>query len=730
MQPAWRSAQLIAVDGFFMDKYANATKLISDAPSGLKSGHRTQVLSLFGPVRYFVLPVMAGTLGFYVVMHSPLRDVIAALLGLKSRACYFVCGDALNFSNAADSVAALILIVAASLAGWVLTDWIDHSHYERPLVFGLTAFAFVVVPAAVIGGIGTWSGTALLRPPLGPLLSAIPATLMVAVGLQRGWRPLMPSLTYGQRRPLVWLVGALATGLLLTSSVLSLLHPSNGGDALSYHAPLAVFLWRDGNLSTFLDQAPILWALAHPGTAELWYGLLLFIGGERLADLGQLPFALLGGIAVGVFTRRLGLGRGAAWLAAGAFLLAPMVVMQSTTQANDIVGTSLLMATIALACAPVATWRRRRVALLGLGLGLVATTKLALLPYVAGVTLFVIGATFWSAWRGLSARTVAARVALVAALFFTVAAPWWLRNVARYGNPVYPAGLPLIGRGIFMSKSERIDTEFVPSPAAWALYPLVEPHDDRSGFGALFAVGLIPGVGLALLRGRRQPLCLYGLMAAFMLPAWWELTLHEPRFLLAFSGLGCAFLPWTLLALPRRRRQLGGILLGAAALFSALVTVEQGLLPLARQPTTRAEFYDRVWGVDPMVASLPESEGLLYHTGYGPPRSDYAAYYALLGPSLTRMVIPVDLEGTVDLEGASDRIVASMRGAGVRYAYVAALPENRAAVETLYKLSRFELMNVSVIERGERWGARRHLYRPASEVSERNGIRRYLYRLR
>jgi hypothetical protein len=39
-------------------------------------------------------------------------------------------------------------------------------------------------------------------------------------------------------------------------------------------------------------------------------------------------------------------------------------------------------------------------------------------------------------------------------------------------------------------------------------------------------------------------------------------------------------------------------------------------------------------------------------------------------------------------------------------------------------------VHLSVIEKGERWGARRYLYRPASEVSESSGIRRYLYRLK
>jgi hypothetical protein len=653
----------------------------------------------------WALPVMAGAFGLYVVMHSPLRNMLARKLGLNSEVCYFVCGEALNLSGVAESASACALIAIAALAGWVVAERFDGALYERPLVFGLSGLAFIVGPAAAIGGIATWSGTALLRPPLGPLMSLLPAALVVAAALARGWRPHRPCLVFERTNGLVLLVGGLAAGLLLASTGLSLMYPPTGYDALSYHAPLAVFLWRDGNLNTFLDRAPVVYTLANPGTAQLWYGLLLMAGGERLANLGQLPFALMGGMAVCAFTRRLGLARGAGQLAAVAYLLAPLVVIQSGIQVADMAGAGLLMATIALASAPIATWTWSRFSLLGLGLGLVATTKLALLPCVAAVMLFVVGATLWHACQQQRARIVTVRLALILLLFFAVAAPWWLRNVMRYGNPVYPAGIPLIGRGVFLNSTDfpRIDGEFVPTPAVWPLYPLIELYSDRPGIGPLFALGVSIGALSAARRGIRQPLFLYGFVAAFALPAWWMFTNHDPRFLLALFGLGFAFLPWALLAVPRPQRSVGGMLVAAAAVFSVLVTFDQILLPLARQPNTRAEFYNRVWGVDPMVASLPETEGLLLHTGYA--HYTYPAYYPLLGPSRSRVVVPVDIETP------TNSIVASMRRAGLQYAYVTTLPESRTTVEAIYGGSQFELVHMSIVEESWRSGTRRYLYR-------------------
>jgi hypothetical protein len=183
----------------------------------------------------------------------------------------------------------------------------------------------------------------------------------------------------------------------------------------------------------------------------------------------------------------------------------------------------------------------------------------------------------------------------------------------------------------------------------------------------------------------------------------WQLTKHEPRFLLAIFGLGFAFLPWSLLAVPRSKRWVASVVLSVAAIFSVLVTCAQALLPHARQPSTRLEFYDRTWKVDPAVAALPENESLLYNTGYT--SSSYPGYYPLLGPLRTRIVIPVDTDAS------ADSIVANMRRAHVRYVYVPASPENRPLVEAKFDESRFELVHASTIETPEANGTRRYLYR-------------------
>ncbi len=644
---------------------------------------------------------MAALLAIYVAAHSPLRGIFAARLGLGMRACYFGC-TGVSVGRIAVSLAALTLVTSALLAAWVVADRWDGPTYEWPLSFGLAAIASIVVPAAALGGFAAWRGITILRAPGGPFLAAVPAVAIAAGGIRCGWRPCPGHPTLPRPRGLVALLGGLAIALLTTLVAVSLMHPPTGYDALAYHAPLAVALWREGNLGTFLDHAPSNYTLANPGTAELWFGLLRLAGGERLADLAQLPFAALGAAATAAFARRLGLRDGAATLVAWAWLLAPLVIMQSGMQWNDLTAGALLMATAALAAAPASCWTAGRLALVGIGLGLTATTKLALLPSVGAVGVFIAGALLWQHARRRDGRALFRRLTAVTLAFCIVAAPWWSRNLARYANPVYPAELPFVGRGYSFGDS-HVDARFVPTARAWPAYPLLEPHSDQSGLGALFAVGAVPGLALAVRRCRRQPLVLYGVIVAITLPAWWALTPHDPRFLLAPGGLGLAFLPWSLLALPRPRRWIGGALLVAAALFSALVTLDQALLPYAKQPNTRAEFYDRVWGIDPATADLPESEGLLYNAGYA--SLSYVADYPLMGPSLARLVIFVDADAPIEA------IVGAMRDAGVRYASVPAAPESVPVVEAKYAAAQFTIVHVSLVDRGPLEGTRRYLFR-------------------
>jgi hypothetical protein len=145
------------------------------------------------------------------------------------------------------------------------------------------------------------------------------------------------------------------------------------------------------------------------------------------------------------------------------------------------------------------------------------------------------------------------------------------------------------------------------------------------------------------------------------------------------------------------------MLIGAAGIFSAAVTIDESLRSLAIAPAERARFYDEEWGVDSVVAALPPKTRLLSHTGFG--RLSWASDYALLGPSGGRTLV------SIDGPYATDSIIAVMRARAILYAYVPTSSDNRAEVMAMYPPERFDLVHSSGPGGPRQAGTRRSLYR-------------------
>ncbi|HYP46823.1 MAG TPA: hypothetical protein VEQ66_16695 [Propionibacteriaceae bacterium] len=436
-----------------------------------------------------------------------------------------------------------------------------------------------------------------------------------------------------------------------------------------------------------------------------------------------MPSAILGAGAVAAFARRAGLRVGAALLSAGSFLLIPIVALQVGTQANDLMGASFVLGAMALAAAPPKDWTIPRVGLIGLALGLGAATKLVALPAVAVVVIFAAYVLIREAKSSLPRARAAV---LGMSLFTLVVAPWWLRNLARQGNPIYPQALPVLGRGVDVSEFGGIDSAMVGRKFLWPAYPLLEGIGDRSGFGAMLCVALLPGAVWAVRRARRRPLVLLIGASVGLLPFWWRYTLHEPRFFLTQVGLALICIPFALMAMSPRYRLWASRLLGITAVLTALLALDQQIAPLAQQPVRRGAFYERLFAVDAyVVENLPEDQGLLQVTGYGLPHADYASTYPLLGPAQKRKLVSLDAG---DIGMSSDLIVQRMQEHGLRYIYVSAVPQQRVLVERLFEAQRFRLVRVSASAEAERRTGNQRTYRQVS-ILEAADVRRYLFEL-
>jgi hypothetical protein len=210
----------------------------------------------------------------------------------------------------------------------------------------------------------------------------------------------------------------------------------------------------------------------------------------------------------------------------------------------------------------------------------------------------------------------------------------------------------------------------------------------------------------------------YGLTVVATLVGWWTLTRHDPRFLLGIGGLAFAFIPWLLTAVGHSLRWVASAVVLCAALFSASVTVDQELLLVASFPQDRAGFYDLVWGLDPALESLPESEPLVYVRG--DVRNADSLDYPLLGPFQKRLLVILPND-SADL--STEAIVQRMHSINARYAYVTVEDTNLAArLEAQFDQSRFELNHFSTVGLVDP--------RCCFEVrASGDQVRRYLYRL-
>lgn len=215
-----------------------------------------------------------------------------------------------------------------------------------------------------------------------------------ALGLGSWWRA-------GRPRP-PWLSGARAsvrelrasapvTALLVAvgaagsyAVALALGSPPVTWDSLRYHLTRAAF-WRQDGAVGYIANAYDARINANPPNGEILLTFVLELArDERLTAFVQLVAWLACFAGVVALARRLGLARSEACFGGAAFVLLPIVVLQSSTTHNDLVLASLLLAATVFATRTSG----RELALAGLAVGLAVGTKVTAV-YAAPILLAV-----------------------------------------------------------------------------------------------------------------------------------------------------------------------------------------------------------------------------------------------------------------------------------------------------------------------------------------------------
>ncbi len=353
-------------------------------------------------------------------------------------------------------------------------------------------------------------------------------------------------------------------------------------DALGYHLPYVNFALSARTLDGVPGDVPYL--SSYPHNVELFMiGFRALLHDDVLVDAAQIPFGVAGAAVIAALARRQGALRPHAVAAGCAWITVPAVLLQLPTDYVDVAATAFFLMAAYFTGAPSSA---RSLLLSGAALGLYLGTK----PN-APLGVAVLGSLL--ALRGLRERRFAA-TALAILVTLALGGESYLRNIARYGNPVWPV---------------RLDV------------------------GPLHFPGLHPMS--ALLESGASAPHLTGPLAVRILRSWTSLT-SLPAFDMRIGGFGPLFLccaPVAVLLWTRRRDGLSWAILGAA-LASPDPAVARYVLAVPALVFAAAA---SAWRFLPTMASpwtgMVAAAAALWQVAYawpgfagdGPPLSRYAA---------------------------------------------------------------------------------------------------------
>ena len=570
------------------------------------------------------------------------------------------------------------------------------------VTFAAHLVGLVLLCGALLRQLHPWALTATA-------VAATAAEIVVAVRcrdvVQESLARLRGRARRGWRSPFVLAMGGLALVEYAWQAAIAVRLPQVSYDTLSYHL-IAPATWIQHGAVVHTSQS--LFSDVYPQDQEAvtaWAGT--FLHSLRYAGLTPLLFVAMGGAAVVVLARQLGLRPSYAVLAGLAYLCVPAMTAQAATGYNDIAAASTVLAVLALlvevplaarAVGPRVRGLVGPLLLIGLAGGLAVGTKssnlvIAAFAAVAAVVQVVRVHDRVHPWAVLpSARRV---VAICAGPAVALGGFWYVRTYVQYSNPFYPVTmLGFRGWGpvdqVIIGANKPGVLDGLPFGALGAVvrswiedlrrHPIT--YDQRlGGFGLqwllLGAPALVATV-VGLVRRNRWSflgLVLLPIVAsALASPApWWA------RYTLPIAALGTIAVAWTMEALVQRPGWLprvaasgvGAALVGLTGLSMwwaadptsfATVTADGIVQPVAfrealslvRDPSGADDLYP--WNAYRSLDDLPTGSVVALT-----PSGEEPYTYPWVGEDLTRRLVLLPPVVT------TDAVVAAMRRQGARY---------------------------------------------------------------
>lgn len=218
-------------------------------------------------------------------------------------------------------------------------------------------------------------------------------------------------------------------------------NPPAATDALVYHLPTAVQWIQTGRLGLFPAWYWNPAATYSPATSSTFMAWLMApTGNDLFARFVQTPALWFVFVLVARLARELGCSRAVAGLVATAAVMSRPFISEALIPKDDLFVTAFFAAAVLSLApsnlkSPLGPWR------VGLSFGMMLACKYTVL-LACPLFLFMADAPLRARWRW---RDWAIALGTGAVLF----APWYVRNIALTGNPLYPVDVKLFGMTLF-----------------------------------------------------------------------------------------------------------------------------------------------------------------------------------------------------------------------------------------------------------------------------------------
>ncbi len=478
--------------------------------------------------------------------------------------------------TALDLLVWLLLLAAAGGLGWRLTRrWPGRiaplEDGVLSLGLGLGLLSLLTLALGLAGGLVRWLFWPLT---LGLAASSLPRWRDWLSRLRAS--PLLKADTRLEQLLAAYLSPSL--GLIF----LAALAPPTAWDSLVYHLTGPSLYVAQGRIGGGIDLP----YLGFPALVDTLFAAALLLRGPVVAQLVHLTYLLLALLAIYALAGRY-LSRRAGWLGMAALVSAPTIALLAGWAYVDLAALFYEL----LAFYLLLLWddapndqKAARLAAAGLACGLAMGVKYTavLLPAAVG------GVVLWRSRRA-GRRALLQRGLLLGGVAALTAAPWFLKNWALTGNPVYPFFLPGQFWDDFRAWFYSRPGTGLAATAPWRL--LIAPWEatvrgveGAAGYSAtigpllLIAVPLLPLVWRSLTAAQKKIVALAAAIAAPQYLFWlygvaWSALLVQTRLLFPIFGL-LALLAGLALA---RLRRLDRPRFAPGWLLSAVVVLALGL---------------------------------------------------------------------------------------------------------------------------------------------------------